>query len=204
MLPKCRVECSSSYHNYTSSTYVWANGSLDIYPTSRCSGRRTYCILYLTLNQYYQKPSLIPWSVKFICSITLHRPLWENLVNRRAGRGNHLSKGSSTTLWTVVDITQTIPHLCEMRKSCSFYVYETMCVRVISIENVCANVYLTCGFSYGVCLWDGVDDMVYVCETMWIMCMWWWICYMWWIYYMLWICYGYVYDFCCDTWRKTY
>jgi hypothetical protein len=38
-------------------------------------------------------------------------------VNRRVGRGTHLFMGSSTTLRTVVDITQTIPHLREMRKS---------------------------------------------------------------------------------------
>jgi hypothetical protein len=52
----------------------------------------------------------------------------------------HLSKGYSTTLLMVVDITQTIPRLHEMRKSCSLYLYETMCVLAISIDNVCANV----------------------------------------------------------------
>jgi hypothetical protein len=114
---KCWVECSSSCHNNTSSTSVWANGSLDLYLTSGCSVMRTCCILYLTLNQYYQKLSLIPWSIKLICIITLHRPLWEHLVNRRAGRGTHLFKGSSTTLWMVVDITQIIPCLHEMHKS---------------------------------------------------------------------------------------
>jgi hypothetical protein len=159
MLPKCWVERSSSYHNNTSSTSIWANGSLDLYPASRRPDMRACCILYLILNEYYQKSSLIPWSIKSICSITLHRPLWEHLVNRRAGRGTHLSNGSSTTLQTVVGITRTIPRLRGMRKSCSLYVYETMCV---------------------------LYHMVYVCETMWmiwcmletmwmIMCMWWWM-----------------------------
>jgi hypothetical protein len=114
-LPKCWVELSSSCHNSTSSTSVWANGSLDLYPTSRRPGMRT-CILYLIFNQYYQKSSLIPWSIKLMCSITLHRSLWEHLVNKRAGQGTHLSKGSSTTLRMVVDVTQITPRLCEMRK----------------------------------------------------------------------------------------
>jgi hypothetical protein len=79
MLPKCRVERSSSRHNNTSSTFIWVNDSLDLYPASRCPSMRTCRILYLILNQYYQKPSLIPWSITSICSITLHRPLWELL-----------------------------------------------------------------------------------------------------------------------------
>jgi hypothetical protein len=46
-------------------------------------------------------------------SITLHRLLWEHLVKRRAGRGTHLFKGSSTTLWMVVEITPIILRLHE-------------------------------------------------------------------------------------------
>jgi hypothetical protein len=64
MLPKCWVERSSSGHINASSTSVWANGSLDLYPASRRSSTRTCYILYVILNQYYQKPSLIPWSIK--------------------------------------------------------------------------------------------------------------------------------------------
>jgi hypothetical protein len=64
MLPKCQVERSSPSHTNASSTSVWANGSLDLYPASRRWGMRTCCILYLIFNQYYQKPSLIPWSIK--------------------------------------------------------------------------------------------------------------------------------------------
>jgi hypothetical protein len=121
---------------------------------------------------------------KIMCSITLHRPLWEHLENRRAGQGTHLSKGSSTTIRTVVDITATISHLREMHKSCSLYVYVWMCV---------------------------LCHMVYVCETMWmiwcmfktkwmIMCMWWygWICYIY-VMNLLYICAWFFY---CDTWRK--
>jgi hypothetical protein len=159
MLPKCWVERSSFCHNNTSSTFVWANGSLDLYPSSRHPSMRTCSILYLILNQYYQKPSLIPWSIKSICSITFHRPLWEHLVNKSADRGTHLSNTSSTTLQTVVDITRTIPHLCEMRKSCSLFVYETMCVLVIWCMFV-----RQCGW-YIVCLWDNVDDMVCVWDN---------------------------------------
>jgi hypothetical protein len=86
-------------------------------PASRHPGMRICCILYLIFNQYYQKLALIPWSIKSMCSITLHRPLWEHLVNGRVGRRTHLFKGSSTTLQTVVDITWTIPRLRDMRKS---------------------------------------------------------------------------------------
>jgi hypothetical protein len=46
---------------------------------------RTCCSLYLIFNQYYQISSLIPWSIKSMCSITLHRPLWGHLV-RPVGR----------------------------------------------------------------------------------------------------------------------
>jgi hypothetical protein len=131
---KCWVECSSSRHNNTSSTSICANGSLDLYLTSRCSGMITCFILYLTLNPYYQKLSLIPWSIKSICSVTHHRRLWEHLVNRRVGRGNHLSKDSLMTLQMVVDITRTIRRPREMRKSSYefrfhvvyMYEYETM------------------------------------------------------------------------------
>jgi hypothetical protein len=117
ILPKCWVERSGSRHNNTSSTSIGANGSLDLYPASQCSSMRTCCILYLILKQYYQKLFLIPWSITSICSIRLHRPLWEHLVNRRVGRGTHSSKGSSVTLWSVVDVTRIIPHHCEMCKS---------------------------------------------------------------------------------------
>jgi hypothetical protein len=55
--------------------------------------------------------------IQIMCSIIFHRPLWEHLVNRRAGQETHLSKGSSTTIQTVVDITPTIPHHREMLKS---------------------------------------------------------------------------------------
>jgi hypothetical protein len=51
---------------------------------------------------------------------------------QEGGQGTHLSKGSSMTLQTVVDITPTIPRLREMRKSwyefgvVYVYKYETM------------------------------------------------------------------------------
>jgi hypothetical protein len=154
MFPKCWAERSSSCHNNTSSTFIWANGSLELYPTSRRPSTRTSCILYLILNQYCQKPFLIPWSIKSMCSITLHRQLWEHLVNWRAGRGTHLSKGSSSTLRTIVDITRTILRLHEMRKSCSLYVCVTMwmiCCMFVS-DNVDDMVYV----------WDKVDDNIYV------------------------------------------
>jgi hypothetical protein len=64
-----------------------------------------------------KKPSLIPWSIKLMCSIALHQPLWERLVNRRVGRGTHLSKDSSTILRAIVDITRTILCLRKMHKS---------------------------------------------------------------------------------------
>jgi hypothetical protein len=98
MFPKCSLERSIFCYNNTSSTTVWANGSLDRYPASWRPDIRTCYILYLILNQYYQKPSLIPWSITSICSITLHRLLWEHLVNRRVSRGTYLSKDSSM-LW---------------------------------------------------------------------------------------------------------
>jgi hypothetical protein len=80
---------------------------------------------------------------QIMCSITLHRPLWEDLGNRREGRGTHFSKGSSMTIRMVVDITPTISHLHVMCKSCSLYVYVWICV---------------------------LCHMVYVCETMWMIC----------------------------------
>jgi hypothetical protein len=64
MLRKCRVERSCSRHTNASCTSIWSSGSLGLYPTSRHSGTRTCCILYLISNQYYQKSSLIPWSFK--------------------------------------------------------------------------------------------------------------------------------------------
>jgi hypothetical protein len=134
MLPKCWVERSSSRHNNTSSTSVWANGSLDLYRASRCSGTRTCCILYLIFNQYCQKSSLIPWSINSMCSIALHRPLWEHRVNMRVGRGTHLFKVSSITLRMVLDITQTILRLCEMRKS--WYEFSFMLWMCIVWDNV--------------------------------------------------------------------
>jgi hypothetical protein len=83
-----------------------------------------------------------------MCSITLHRPLWEHLVNRRAGRGTHLSKGTSMTLWMVVDITPTIPRLCEIHKS--WYEFSFMLCMCISMRQ--------CGWL----VLDDVDDLSYV------------------------------------------
>jgi hypothetical protein len=163
MLPKWWVECSSSSHINTSSTSIWANGSLDLYPTPRHPGMRTCCILYLILNKYYQKLSLIPWSIKSICSITLHRPLWEHLVNRRVGRETHLPKGSLMTLRTVVNITWITPRLREMRKSWyEFSFMSCMCmslkqsgrlllddvVDLSYVSKICVNVYWQCGWLY--------------------------------------------------------
>jgi hypothetical protein len=148
---------------------------------------RTCCILYLTLNQYYHKPSLIPWLIKTICSITLHWPLWKHLVNRRAGRGTHLSKGTSMTLWTIVGITRTILRLCEMRKSYSLYVYETMCI-------LCQWCMFVRQYGwYVICLWDNVDDVVYVWDNVDDN-----------VYvvmdeFAIYMCMIFL---CCDTWRK--
>jgi hypothetical protein len=136
MLPKCQVECSISGHNNTSSISVWANGSLDLYPTSRRSGMRTCCILYLTLNQYYHNNLLY-------------------LVNWRAGWGTHLSKGSSMALRMVVEITPTIPRLYEMCKSYSLYVYVWMCV-LCHMVYVCGTMWMICCIFFRQCGWYGV------------------------------------------------
>jgi hypothetical protein len=143
MLPKCRVERSGSSHNNASSTAVWANGSLDLYPA--LPTLRYENLLYFIFYIQSILSKIISYTLvnQIMCTITLHRPLWEHLGNRRAGRGTHLSKGSSTTVRAVVDITPTISHLHEMRKSCSLYVYVWMSV---------------------------LCHMVYVCETMWMIC----------------------------------
>jgi hypothetical protein len=99
---------SSQRRTHLLSNSAWVNGSLDLYPTSRCLGMRSYYILYLILNQYYQKSFLITGIITSNCSIKLHRPLWEHLVNRGADQGTHLFKDSSTSLRTIVNITWTI------------------------------------------------------------------------------------------------
>jgi hypothetical protein len=120
---------------------------------------------------------------QIMCSITLHRPLWEHLVNRRASWGTHLSKGFSTTIRTLVDITTTIPCLREMRKSWyEFGFMSCMCICMRQcrwlllddvndlsyVSKICVNVYRQCGwllFSnmvYVVCGFSCVDDIVYV------------------------------------------
>jgi hypothetical protein len=158
MLPKCGVECSSSRHNNTSSTSVWANGSLDLYPASQLPGMRTCCILYLIFNQYYQKSSLIPWSMKSICSITLHQPLWEHLVNRRVGRGTHLSKGSSMTLQQSYASMRCV-------SLDSFYVYAWDNVFGF-MSCVCMSM-RQCRWLICVWVWDNMDDFyVYEYVTM--------------------------------------
>jgi hypothetical protein len=114
----------------------WLHGALPCLPTPRYENL-LYFISYI--QSILSKTVSYTLVNKIMCSITLHRPLWEHLENRRAGQGTHLSKGSSTTIRTVVDITPTISHLREMHKSCSLYVYVWMCV---------------------------LCHMVYVCETM--------------------------------------
>jgi hypothetical protein len=69
---------------------------------------------------------------QIMSSITLHRPLWEDLLNRRTIRGTHLSKGSSTTIQMEVDITPTIPSLREMGKS--WYEFGFMSCMCISMR----------------------------------------------------------------------
>jgi hypothetical protein len=141
---------------------------------------------------------------QIMSSITLHRPLWEHLVNRSTGHGTYLSKGSSMTIRTVVDITLTILRLREMRKS--WYEFDFMSCMCISmrqywwlllddvddlsfVSKICVNVYRQCGlllFSnmvYVVCGFSCVDDIIYLVINI--------------LYVSIWF-------FCCNTWRKTY
>jgi hypothetical protein len=69
-------------------------------------------------------------------------------VNRRAGRGTHLSKGSSTIIQMIVDITPIISCLCEMSKS--WYELSFMPCMCISMRQ-CGSLLL-----------DNVDDLSYV------------------------------------------
>jgi hypothetical protein len=100
MLLKCQIEHSSSSHTNASSTSVWANDSLDLYLTSPYLFTLRYENLLYFIS-YIQ--SILSKTVSYtlvnqiMCSTTLHRPLCEHLVNRRVGRGTHLSKGSSMT-----------------------------------------------------------------------------------------------------------
>jgi hypothetical protein len=119
-------------------------------PLSRLPMLRYENLLYFI--SYIQSISLKPISYTLVnqimCSITLHRPLWEHLGNRRVGQGTHLSKGSSMTIWMVVDITPTISYLREMRKS--WYEFGFMSCMCISMRQ---------------CRWlilDDVDDLSYV------------------------------------------
>jgi hypothetical protein len=193
MLPKFQVEYLSSGHNNISSISIWANGSLDLYPASRRLGTRTYCILSY-IRSILSKPISYTLVNQIMCSVTLHRPLWEHLVNRRAGRRTHLSKGSSTTIWTVVDITPTILCLREMRKSWyEFGFISCMCISMRKcgclllddvddlsyVLKIRVNVYRQCG-------WLLLSNMVYVCGLSCIMSMLfvdshvWMILFMWW------------------------
>jgi hypothetical protein len=147
MLPKCWVEHSSSSHNKFSSTSVWANGSSDFTPPPDAQVWELVIFYILYSINIVKKPSLIPWLIKSMCSITLHQPVWEHLVNRRAGWGTHFSKGSSTTLRMVVDITWAIPCLHEMRKS--WYEFGFMSCMCMSMRQ--------CGWL----LLDDVDDLSY-------------------------------------------
>jgi hypothetical protein len=92
----------------------WLLGPLPRLPTLRYENL-LYFISYI--QSMLSKTIFYIFVNQIMCSITLHRPLWEHLVNRRVGQGTYLSKGSSMTIRMVVDITPTIPRLREMGKS---------------------------------------------------------------------------------------
>jgi hypothetical protein len=154
----------------------WLLGPLPRLPTLRYENLM-YFISYIQLILW----KMISYTMvnQIMCSITLHRPLWEYLVNMRAGWGTQLSKGSSMTILTVVDITPTIPRLREMRKS--WYEFDFMSCMCISmrqcgwlllydvddlsyVSRVCVNVYRQCG-----CLL--FSNIMYVCGLSCMMCM---------------------------------
>jgi hypothetical protein len=127
-------------------------------------------VIFLTYIQ-----SILPKTVSYtlvnqiMCSITLHQPLWEHLRNRRAGRGTHLSKGSSMTIRTIVGITPIISRLREMCKSWyEFSFISCMCISTRQCGWLLLDDVMTC-LMYRKYLWMFLDNVDYFYSQMWCM-----------------------------------
>jgi hypothetical protein len=90
MIPKCRIERSSSCYNNTSSTSVLANDSLDLYPVPTPGYENL--LYFISYTQSILSKIVSYTLVNHIHLLTLHRPLWEH-GEQEGGSGNSFVQG---------------------------------------------------------------------------------------------------------------